>query len=282
MFLFAVLMGLASGLLVDVARRLRGHLSLGDLVIPAILLHWGHACNFLMGYQLAFGLFVLGFAGVGGGIVAGRLHLAGLFALVAVQPGGFGLAVTVPFACVFLAAGIRTRPSLLVWPIAILAYSGWVAMTMPPSTGVIGKPGLFAGTACYLSIGVGPVVAQLGLTAWLLIGAAIACAGVVAMFCLRYWNRRIAIGLLCWFVAFGASALAVGYGRGEWALGYRFVTVSAIGLAMVWCVLGRWLGGFGIVLAIAIFGVNTRHALWYGKLCRNQIRQFEEDVKQSN
>ncbi len=278
MFLFVALMGGAAALLTDAARRLRGRASLGDLIIPVALLHWGHAFNLLMGYQVAFGLFVVGLAGVCCGVVARRPHLTGCMALVAVQSGGFGLAAAPFLALLLLGNGVRSRPSLAVWPAIIMAYSAWVAATMLPSTVVV-PGGVVTGTVCYLSVGLGPVVAQFPKTYWYIGGAVIALAGLMAVASLRTLKGHDGQGFFLVFAAFAATAVAVGFGRGEWALGYRFVSTSALGLALTWVVLGRWVGWIGLPLAVALFVGNLKHAVWYGKLCQGQMRQFETDLR---
>lgn len=277
MFLFVALMGAASGLLIDTARRLRGRLSLGDLFLPAALLHWGHAFNLLMGYQVAFGLFVLGVAGVCWAVVARRPHVAGVMALVAVQCGGFGLAAA-PFLVLLLIGYVRRRPTILVWPLVVAAYAGWVAATMPASTVVV-PGGVVTGTACYLAVGLGPIVAQFPKAVWFVAGGVVAAAGVAAVVSLRALKGHDAKGLFLLLAAFAATAVAVGFGRGEWALGYRFVTTSALGLALTWVFLGRRLGWIGLPLAVALFVGNLKHAVWYGKLCQGQMRQLEADVR---
>lgn len=272
MLLTVALLTATSLLLTTAARRWRGTASVGDLLVPALLLHWGHAFNFLMGYQVAFGLYALGLAGVVWAVTADRPHLGGLFAAVAVQSGGFGLAVAAPLAF-WLGWEARRRPTVVLWSLAIIAYSGWITLTLP----VFARPPEIDpvdGVVADLAIGLGLWVAPLGRAAWW--AAALAVGGWCI---LAATVARRNPGFLAVLAAHGLATVAVGYGRGDWAIGDRFVTPSAVGLAIAWVLLGRRGRWIGLPLAVLVVGLNTGPGYRYGKLSREQNKTFLADLQ---
>src|SRR5262249_38455423 len=93
---------LALGMIV-VAKRLRGWLSLTDAFFPLLLLHWGHAVNFIWGWQIEFFLSTF-FAGVA------------LLLIVGCRPAvGTGLALAV---CLGLLVGCGAHGLALVPAVA--------------------------------------------------------------------------------------------------------------------------------------------------------------------
>lgn len=116
MFVNLLLHLTASIVLMRSARRIRGWSSLADLAFPAVLLHWGHAYNLLMSYQIVFGCFTLSAAvmlWVVSTAVAGleiRTAKRGVTALLVLMiNGGMGLAFVPPLV-IWIAILLLRRP----------------------------------------------------------------------------------------------------------------------------------------------------------------------------
>lgn len=287
-------------LLTDAVRRLRGTARMADLIVPALLLNWGHGFALLMGYQVAFALFGLGLAGVAWTAVRGKPLAGGLFAAVAVQSGGFGLAVTPPLVAWLLiqawraarGPGQRWRAAALVgMAVTLVGYSGWVAVTLPPDRAVLARLGAWEfaiAVVQYLQIGLGPRAIPPDPTARL-IGGCVAVAVYLAAFTVIGRTIRIrpaAVGLGLVLAGSVLVAGAVAWGRGV-ALAERFVTPSAAGLTVGWVAvagLTGWPAGragnlVGLVMAGLVVGLSVGPGYRYGMAFRGAVREFERDLR---
>lgn len=300
----------ASLLLTDAARRIRGFFSLGDLAIPALIFHWGHGFNLLMSYQIVFALFTLGMAGVAwsatrvrAGKIFGPAMGSGAFAFLAVQSGGFGLAVSPALVGWhgYLAwkqwrepgPGRRWKSAAIAGIASGLsAYTAWIAGTFRPDEAAsghgLGAAGLAIGVLHYLACGFGDVPATAGPRAAVLALTAIAylAAGVsVAIGVRNPTTRSVAVGLGCLLLAQFAVALAVTWGRGQ-VVGGRFVTPSAVGLGICWVALAQWTLewrflrlGSGLAVAFLVVGLNAGAGNRYGSQIRATVKSFEADMR---
>jgi hypothetical protein len=142
----------ASALLLQwTARGLRGRSSAWDVLYPAVLLHWGHAFNLTMSYQLGFALVTYGLCGwawAGRWFDATRkpvwLVIAVFYLLLMCSGGGFGLALTPAVVGWLLAVAWSSfrRKQFINGSIAtfsaigLFAYAVWCYRTMPPMMGI--------------------------------------------------------------------------------------------------------------------------------------------------
>lgn len=291
MLLTVGLLTLASVLLADAARRVRGGASAGDLLLPALLLHWGHGFNLLFGYQAAFALFALGLAGVAWAAVRDRPWAGAGFATLAVTAGGFGLAAAPPLAG-WLLWEARRRPGLLLPAAGLVGYAGWVAATLPADaapggTAAVTRPGsvaeLLAAAGGFLGVSLGRwTIPPLGWgrVAGPLVAVAVyslACAGLVRL--ARRRDARAA-GIAAALLTAVAAGLAVGWGRGA-GLADRFVTPSAAGLAVAWVAVAalRPPGWAGVAAAVVLVGLNLGPGFRYGLDAWGTVKRLEADLR---
>ena len=215
MFVSVALLAVAALLLADAARRVRGRASLGDLFLPAVLLHWGHGFNLVMGYQATFVLFDLGLAGVAWAAVRDRPLAGLLFALLAAAGGGFGLAAA-PALTLALAWQARRRRWLLAGAAAVVGYSAWVAVNLPMRTPLganAGPLGLAESVAGYLIVGWGMPVITADPLPKVLAGAATLGLCVLACRGLLWMDRSPAVVLGLVLLAHLGVGAAVAWGR---------------------------------------------------------------------
>ncbi len=133
----------AAMLVLWTARGLRGRSHPADAIAAVLYLHLGHGLNWLMGYQLGFGL--LAYAIAGWMWTAGRMSrgggrgwaiLSAAYCVPILLCGGFGIAFA-PAVVLWMAhLGYRTsRTGRVGYGIAAVlaaAYAGWVVATLPP------------------------------------------------------------------------------------------------------------------------------------------------------
>jgi len=177
-----------------IARSLRGRAHPVDLMFPALLLHFGHAFNLQMGYQVGFALVAYAIAGwlwcaaklSNGGGPAWAL-LSGGYAGALILCGGFGLAFTPVVLFWFGYLGLRAkregrRHSALAFGAFFalaLGYSAWTALTMPKfqvSGGLspLEQPGDFlTGVAGYLTSAAGCWPGRDPMESWVVVAVAI-------------------------------------------------------------------------------------------------------------
>lgn len=260
MFVSVGLLTASAVLLQWAARRLRGYTHPLDAITAVLLLHFGHAFNLIMGYQVVFTLFAYGLAGwVWCGVnwgATGRERWAWASAAYAVSlifAGGFGV-VASPAVVGWLGylgvVAARQRRWLSAGAFAVVAagvigYSGWVNKTLPESNTERLHPvkqadrwmtaaGDYLGGAIGnwgpdLEGGWGRVLATTAVVA-----VTLAALGAAGWWAVRGSPGRRTAGVVLLAVVFVTvgSALAVGLARPTMALGDRFTTPSAAGLAV--------------------------------------------------
>ncbi len=244
------------------ARILRGRSHPVDLMFPALLLHFGHAFNLQMGYQVGFALVAYAIAGwlwcaaklSNGGGPAWAL-LSGGYAGVLILCGGFGLAFTPVVLFWFGYLGLRAkrgghRRSMLAFGAFFalaLGYSAWTALTMPKfqvSGGLspLEQPGEFlTGVAGYLTSAAGCWPGREPIASWVVVAVAIPIllaygvgfrmlANVIDDADSRRRTMAVAILLVLLGTLFVGAAAARARGTG---LADRMTTSSAAGFAAV-------------------------------------------------
>ncbi len=312
MFLSVALQTSAAVLLLWTARGVRGSSRVRDALIPALLLHFGHAFTFAMGYQIGFAFLVYGLAGWLW--TAGRLNqrggwfwalLAGIFGSVVVQTGGFGIILTAALApWAWLVArgqwksGKRTSARILaafafIW----IGYSTWIAMTTPK---LLTQPTDRSLPTFLGSLG-GYFANGFGLLEWgkftvpLAVKASIATSvvfGTIGILLRGRFAKRFrgpfALALLTLLFGFVALAIVTAYARG-YGFADRFagpgaVLLIACGLVLVGSkaldFLPHWLSNaVGLLVAIGIVAMNVEPARRYGYYNGEVFWNFERDLQ---
>ncbi len=272
-------------LLVWAVWRRRGQASFADALLPVLMLHWGHGCNLLFGYQLGWA--VLGYGLCGWVWAAGRVAAGGRawgvwavggFGSLVVVGGGFGL-VFAPLLVLWMAwvAWLkRTRAVLLPAALFIAAwvsYSAWVALTPNP---LLPAPpprdhsprGLVAHTMDYLVCGLGTEVSMPArpLVWWAVGGWYLAAIGL-ALGRLAVRLRARATG--GWMVmSVGMAAGRRGWLPDPFALAVVFTLVGTILIGGVLA----WVRGYGMAerfvspsavgLAVGWVAITGRRVQW--------------------
>jgi len=222
MVLQVALLAGASLRLMRVARRERGHARWTDALFPALLLHWGHAENFLMGYQICFALVA---------VLTVELFLA--------ARGGHGWRVLPQTALLALCggAGLVFVPLLMAWRLAAGSWAERVGWLLPAAylgvyfVGYARPPHHPPPSDPVLAVVVAAQVLALGFGyaakfVWPAVAVALVALGVATLRHARTAGERVVI------VAGGAVAAAVGVGRSgfgddEMGLWSRYGLLSA-------------------------------------------------------
>jgi hypothetical protein len=286
----------ATLLLLATAKRVTGRLEPAALLLPALLLHWGHWFNWLMGYQIAFALPVLIGAlflwSVDRSVDDPRRAVRGaaLAALLLPLNGGFGIVMAGP-ALLWLVYAARRFRSLRLFAVAVFgfAYLGFAVLTTPKNAPTLA--GDFATIASasleYLASGFGPLAFGFWSPARVLVSA-LAVAVFLAAFAalLRAirdpFERLRAAGYFALLVGHGAVMLTIAVYRG--ATGERFVTPGALGLAVAVLALTRYgpaigqLRWLGLAGAIALLTVNAPEGYRQGLALRSSLKTILADV----
>jgi hypothetical protein len=304
MLLFTLLLGGASLAVMGMARRVRGHASAADLLAPALLLHWGHCFNLLMGYQVTFAVIaVLGTALLHRALTAepGREFASGLGAgallLALVSQGGFGLAhaplvgAWLGYLALRLWRVGRRRDAVVVAgiPAVAAAYVVWNMATLPPKADAKPPPAAILSTIPqYLETGLGVWTREHGLWVWVgLASLAVHVAGIGFAVRAAWRNpdeRPRAFGVVALIGSQLLIGLGIGLSRGG-ALTERYATTAAIG----WVACGfafllygpriPRVGILGAAAAVALVAVNMRPGEAFGRFQRDAFRAFEADVR---
>ena len=299
------------------ARGLRGRSHPVDLVFPALFLHFGHGFNLQMGYQVGFVFFT--YCAAGWLWCAGRLAQGGgngwavastIYAALMIPCGGFGLVFTpiVAFWLIYLGrrARIMGKPALRWYCFALaslaVAYSGWIALTMPkqsaPGASPLEQPGEFlTGALGYLASAFGTWPLREGSEPWWIVAIASLTAVAYAVGVQTLANRldgldprRVAIVAILLaivgIVLVGAAAAAArGGGMAE-----RYTSSSAVGAAAV--LLGvsalgpmrisrraDWLaGGLALAFAIGLQYANHEPSVNQAFQMRDAIHALNRDI----
>lgn len=289
MFVSVALLAAAALLLADAARAVRGHASTGDLFAAALLLHWGHGYNLLMGYQATFVLFALGLAGTTWAAARGRTAWGLGFAALALVGGGFGLAAAPGLGAGLAWLAWRTRrPAFALAAAGAVGYCVWVVAGLPMRTplGAQSSWGTL-GTAVvqYQMVGWGlPVVApdaaaQRAARLASLGVLALAAAGVARL--ARTPERRTLAGVFAAVLLANLGvAAAVAWGRNSGLID-RMVTTGAAGLAVAWVVgqaAGRVPAWVGLLMAAVAYGTNVGPGYDYGLATWEANKRLRTDI----
>lgn len=254
----------ASVLFIWTARGLRGRAHVADALFPILLLHFGHAFNLLMGYQLTFALAAYGLAGwlwaanrlaVGGGVV--WAILAGGYGSVVAQTGGFGFLFTPALVGWAVLVGWRRTGGARIVLLASAAlwggYGLWIARTMPSAPPEVESVGQFIAAAVgNLAIGWGTWQPGAQVTPRVIGGAlALAVLTGAAVVALRMPPGPVRLAVLAVLAGGGLVAAGTAYARGHGLAG-RFVTPGAGLLAVAWLAVAArpaagWLTGIAAV-----------------------------------
>jgi len=309
MYLSVGLLTASSLLFQWTARGWRGRSSLVDVLFPALLLHWGHAFNLTMSYQVGFVLFAYG---VAGWIWAARLaaanesklalFLAAFYAGSIAFCGGFGLAFTPAIVGWLLTAAWQWRSKsrwvsavLIAFAVGIAGYSGWIYATMPKFVVETGlrptrEPLAFAAVALtYLAVGGYGWLAH--LPQWVAATVVVLVAAIYACAVFRSLRSKLPLALAAAAIAVLVGECIIGaataYARGG-AMADRYATPSSVGLAVALLVLltrpqqtgDRWWRG--ILAMAAAVGLGTFHvtiALIGAMQLRLASDEFRRDVQ---
>ncbi len=286
----------AAIILMRAARHLRGRNTLADLILPAALLHWGHAYNLLMSYQIAFGFFALSAAVMLDAIASAEAGQerrtairASLALLLLMLSGGMGIAFVPVLGLWIVVLAWRSRS---VWPFCILAlagvYTAYALLAAPKvsatPTDAIPLGRLLWCMAQYLGIGTGlwydgPHWTRNGI---IIASAYLLVTMILAVVTLRRRDGGRTAGFLCFLLGHFAIALGIAVSRGG-GIAERYVTISAIGVAAAYLGLVScwpdWARHVGIVLAVALFAINVGPGQRYGHGHRALYRHLERDLR---
>lgn len=306
MFLSVVVLALAGVLILLAIRHLRGKPRLGDLLFPVLLLHWGHWYNLLMGFQLAFALWVLGMAlvmlivcraepgrelrsGISGGLALLMLMLNGLMGVIVAPFIGGWLG--------YLALRVWRNGSasaallMLVAPVLAALYCLESVLGLPAVAGPSPPhhiPTSFLAFLQYLGIALGPWVKSWdSVTAGIVVGSVelFAFAVLVRMILVRPTERPRALGLLAVLLAHLALGLAIAWSRACGDVD-RYALLSSVGLLVTGLtaiaygpgINSRGFSLLGLVIAWCVFAINAGIGTQAGLTMRMHYREFEKDM----
>jgi hypothetical protein len=314
MFLSVLLLGALAFAMIRAASRLRGTISYADAFFPLVLLHWGHAENLLMGWQVCYtllialvGTLLLIIVRSGAQPTPKAAKLAGICLVLLPLCGPGGLAFAPPLALwLGSVAAARLRSAdpavrgqglleltfvLAALVLAALYFVGYRTPSFHPAS-----PGLGATlTIClqFLSLSFGPAAASL----WPLSGLVmptllVMSAGVLFVAWRRQPQERVRVlGLLLFLGGVATLALCLGWGRAGYGTDYglapRYVTL--VTPALLWVYLVGCLYGPPASRRVAplclcallcfVSPLNLREGSVYGRGRRSQMRAFERDVR---
>ena len=260
-----------------------------DAFYPLVLLHWGHAENFLWAWQIGFTSAVLVVLGWLAFVIRARTQDARrgwVLALIAVLLplcGGVGMCF-LPFFIVWLICRAFTGKTLtdrywaLVGAIAgiLMAALYFMDYSIEHSPSASTTKGIFDAAIQFFSLGLGmptlPGWPAMGIG--MLIGLALGLVLVIASLGKSLDSPVTTVGQICFLGGFLLLAGAIAWGRaGIGALAGRYVTLAALGACWLYSVvvmkerplMRRYLAIVLVALAACMLGPNTtagyRHAL---------------------
>lgn len=312
---FTVLV-LSAAWLLRTAVKIRGHASLADLFVPAVLVNAGHCFNLAMGYQIVFAATTLCAVGMIATALQARLGnefrtgwQALLWLILMAGNGGFGIgfAPAIALWITYLAwrCWRQSRGKALVLmtgTAVVLSYVVWSMLTIPsnPNATYRPTPGAFVTVAsAYCGIGLGACLSSGGMThsIWLpILVAVVVIVELLAVLRLmsvighRPGERPLAFGLLAVLGGHFAVAIGIALTR-DGALADRYVTPATVGLLAAWAT-GICYGprtaiarlGSVILVVMAAVGVAvansspTRHDIQH-YLIRSSLYQLQQDLR---
>ncbi len=308
MYFGALTMGALAFAMILVARSLRGKTSWSDAFFPLVLLNWGHAANFLWGWQVQFFTSTV---------------LAGSVLLIIVQRGRqFRLVPLVMTGiCLFLlplcgANGLALVPSLALWLgysavvhsrsgklqakrnslliggltsaallLVALYFVGYENVPYHPS-GALGMGALRSGSQ-FVTLGFGPPARAL----WPLSGVGVLCLLLLSLGVLiivtrnQPQERHRALGLFFFLGSMASLALGIGLSRNGFEIRYVTLAVPVLCcLYFIWSIYGppkissSLRAGLFTVACIALWP-NMQSGIDYGLDLRHHLGSFERDMK---
>jgi hypothetical protein len=294
MLLSVVLLAGTSLALLRAARQVRGRSHPADLLIPALLLHFGHWENWLTGYQLALtvpvaavGLSLAAVLTTGEAPSRGRVFGVGAAAMIAALNGGAGVLLGVPLAVWAALAAVRSRRwAGLVLPTLAIGYAAAAVLFGRSGSGLAASDSWadrFTTITELFAVGVGVVgretwpVSGLVMTAAIL--AATAGLGWVA---LRRpaEDRPAAVGLLAVLLGVGAVAAAIAVSRAgimpHAGFSSRYALFPALGLVAAYLAAVRFarvprlrtVAPLGAVAALLVALGSVREGVAYAESYR--------------
>ena len=291
----------AALMILRAARTIRGRQLTSDAFLPALLLHWGHWFNWLMSYQLGFAIVAWAAAGwlwtAAQWDATGAKRWAALslgFAVAIVPCGGFGLLFTpcVVGWCGWLAwrstGGLRTGG--VIAAIGVIAYTGFVAGTMPPPSAEatrvspLAAPGEFGSAAGgFLSVAAGAWQAKEPLAIRIAVAAAV--VGVYGFAVWRMLRSRSRAAAVAGFAILAGTILiaaATAFARGT-GLMDRMAVISAAGLCTAWIWATTATGPprvLVLAIAVALVAVNISEPMAYARNLRHTAYRVERDLRE--
>ena len=308
MVLSVILMAGTTLALLTAVRNVRGRAHAADLLIPALLLHFGHWENVLIGYQLAFtipaattGLLVATLASATHPVSAGKLSACGFAIITLALCGGPGLLLSLPLATWMAFHAVQYRRYAL-FPFPLLAFAYAVGYLILKQHSTLALPHSRweekATTAIeVLACGMGGA----GRKAWPLSGIVIAAfwlVGVVGLLRVVFTRpgttRQAALVLLAVLAGVLGIAAAIGISRtgvdAQAGFSSRYALFPALGLATLYVASVKFLTGpklphlapAGVLLALVIVALSSRQGIDYGQYYRHATRSMQYRVRQGD
>lgn len=307
MYFGVLVLGALAFAMILVAKRLRGEMSYSDAFFPLVLLNWGHAANFLWGWQVQFlvstalaGVVLLIIAQTGDRFNLGAAVIAGICLVLLPMSGANGVAL-VPALALWLGYTAVSRlwsdgrqskrNSLLIFGLTMTALLlvvvyliGFEPVPYHPSTpGVLWTLG---SSIKFFTIGFGPAATAL----WPFSGMGVLFLVLLSMGILIIAVRRQprerhrALGLFFFLSAMGSLALAIGSSRDGFLP--RYVTLAVPTMCCTYLVYDIYSplrlnailrAGLFTIASIALWP-NTQFGVDYGANLRDQLGSFERDM----
>ena len=284
------LMAWASLALMGIARQFRGRSHVADLLIPALMLNFGHWENYLMGYQLGFTIPVA----VSGLALAAMLNQeqstnrrlllgVGLASIIIVLNGGAGIILGTPLAAWVVFAAVRSRCwTGLLMPVVAMGYSAIVLLFLRTGTGLVPNTWSDRFTTAFemlagglgglarpgwpvsgIVVGLPVLVSVLGLlgivmrrsgtdrqTAMKLLVILTGFLGLVAAIALSRTGQMPGVGFAIRYAIFSAFSLVAAY-----LAGVRFLRFPD----------SRYAVAVSAILTLVVFSGSIYEGIWVGK-----------------
>lgn len=290
-----------------VSRRLRGEISYTDAFFPLLFLHWGHAANFLWGWQVQFissvALAIIVLLLIAQSDVRPTLRTAswtGICLLLLPLTGANGLAL-VPALGLWLgylailiwrSGDLHARrnsfltvcfglSALLLVGLYLIGYEH--VPGHPASSGFLST---LSTCAKLLTIGFGPALQ--GLWPFSVLGVFLLLLITVTVLVVRLRDqpqgRHRTVGFICFFGALASLASAIGLGRNGFEPRYVILFAPVwCGVYFVWNIYGAPKVNFLVRMSLFLLtGLtlwsNTQLGVEYAKTLRQQLVSFEHDM----
>lgn len=311
MYLQVLALGVASAVLIGVARRIRGTTSATDAFFPLLLLHWHHGMNFLWSGQLYYVVAVLLYCVLvayfaGGTGPRGLWATLGAALCVAMLPvqGGMGMVYAAPLSLAIACLGVahrrmdsadaKRRGTIML----VAAVAAWVLMGLylvgyhQPESTPIGRASIShmaAAAVQAIALGVG----FLGPRAWPASGVVVVGL-VLATLGLLFWSWKMRLAermrVLTLLLASGAGlalTFVLGIGRANIGINApRYIVLCAplfCCLYLIWCLYGSPLAGRIVQLALFfVMCASLVHhmalGLYWGEFRQKADEQLFQDI----